>query len=171
MISTGVFVIFFAAMLMAIFAWSRQDESLVLGLTRAIEQFVKIVPRMVCALIGAGFMVKLIPTEIIGQFLGTEAGFTGVLIGSVTGFIVPAGPVIAFAIAAAFATEGASAPALVAFITCWTLFAAHRLIIFELPLLGGSFARLRALSVIVLPLVAGTLALVATELLSFVTFE
>jgi len=116
-------------------------------------------------------MVKLIPTEIIGRFLGAEAGFTGVLIGSVTGLIVPAGGMVAFAIAAAFATEGAAVPALVSFVTCWALFAAHRLIIFELPLLGLSFARLRMLSVVILPLLAGTVALLATEMLSYVTFD
>jgi len=53
MISPGVYVIFFVATLLAVFAWSRQDESLGLGLTRALEQFVKIAPRMICALIGA----------------------------------------------------------------------------------------------------------------------
>ena len=171
MISPGVYVIYFAATLLAAFALSRRDESLKLGLTRAVEQFVRIVPRMICALVAAGFMVKLIPTEFIGRFLGVEAGFTGILIGSLTGLIVPAGPVISFAIAAAFATEGASVPALVAFITAWTLFAAHRLIIFEYPLLGPSFVRLRLLSVMILPFLAGTMALAATEMLSYVTVE
>jgi len=170
MINPGVFAIFFAAILLSAFAVSRQDQSFRQGLTRAIEQFVKIVPRMICALVAAGFMVKLIPTEVIGRFLGADAGFTGILIGSVTGLIVPAGPVIAFAIAAAFATEGASVPALVSFITCWTLFAAHRMIIFEAPLLGYSFMRLRLLSVLILPFLAGTMALVATKMLSYVTY-
>jgi uncharacterized membrane protein YraQ (UPF0718 family) len=171
MISPGVYVIIFAAILLGAFALSRRDDSLRLGVMRAIEQFLLIVPRMIFALIAAGFMVKLVPTEIIGRFLGAEAGFTGVLIGSVTGLIVPAGPVIAFAIAAAFATEGASAPALVSFITCWSVFAAHRILIFEVPLLGPSFLRLRILSGMILPFIAGTLALIATEMLSHVTFD
>lgn len=171
MISAGVYVIFFAAILMAAFALSRRDDSLRLGLMRAVEQFVIIVPRMIFALVAAGFMVKLIPTEIIGRFLGAEAGFTGILIGLVAGLFVHAGPVIAFSIAAAFATEGASVPALVSFITCWALFTAHRVIIFEIPLLGPSFMRLRMLSVFVLPFLAGTMALLATEMLSYVTFE
>lgn len=170
MISPGVYVIFFAAILLAAFAMSRRDESLRQGLTRAVEQFVRIVPRMICALVAAGFMVKFIPTDIIGRFLGAEAGFTAILIGSVTGMLIPSGPVIAFAIAAAFANEGASVPALVSFITCWTLYAAHRVLIFEAPLLGLSFMRLRMLSVMILPFLAGTMALLATELLSYVTF-
>lgn len=171
MISPGIYIIFFVAMMLIVFAWSRQDESLRLGLIRAIEQFVKILPRMIFALIGAGFMVKLIPTDFIGNYLGAEAGFTGVLIGSVSGLVVPAGGMIAFAIAAALANEGASVPALISFITCWGLFAAHRLVIFELPMLGSSFARLRMLSVLILPFIAGTIALVATEMLSYVTVE
>lgn len=171
MISPGIYVIFFAAALLCAYALSRRDDSLRQGLSRAVEQFVLIVPRMVFALVAAGFMVKFIPTEVIGRFLGAEAGFTGILIATVGGLLVHAGPVIAFSIAAALATEGASAPALVSFITCWALFTAHRVVIFEMPILGTSFMRLRMLSVFVLPFLAGTMALVATEMLSYVTFE
>ena len=165
MINAGVYILYLAALVLIIFALSRHDSSLKLGLARAVEQFVKLVPRMICAMIAAGFMVKLIPIDIIGRFLGAEAGMSGVLIGSLTGLIVPSGPVVSFAIAAAFANEGASAPALVSFITGWSLFAAHRVIIFEIPLLGNSFVRLRMLSVAILPFLAGTITLAVTKFL------
>ena len=83
----------------------------------------------------------------------------GVLIATLASLIVPSGPAVAFAIAATFAVEGASAPALVSFLTGWTVFAAHRVLIFELPLLGPSFVRLRMVSVIALPPIAGATAM------------
>lgn len=165
MTSPGFYILFVVASVMAAIAIARRDDSFQLGLNYAVEQFIKIVPRMVVALIAASFMVKLVPTDIIGRLLGQESGFTGVLIGSLAGLIIPAGPVISFAIAAALAAQGASIPALVAFITGWSLFSAHRIIIFEIPLLGSAFMRLRMLSVVILPFLAGMLALAVIEVL------
>ncbi|HET6629648.1 MAG TPA: hypothetical protein VFG91_07725 [Woeseiaceae bacterium] len=163
MTGPGAYLIYLAAIMLSLYAVLRRDGSAGLGLVRALEQSITLLPRMICALVAAGFMVNLIPTEIIGRLLGNEAGLTGILIGSLAGLIVPSGPVISFAIASAFAGEGASAPALVSFITAWSLFAAHRIFIFEIPLLGIPFLRLRMLSVVILPFVAGILALGVTK--------
>lgn len=151
-----IYALALAAILAAL---ARRDGSVRRGLNRAVEQSLIIIPRMIFALLAAGFIVKLIPTEIIVNNLGNEAGFRAILIASLTGLIVPAGPVVAFALAAAFAVEGASVPALVAFLTGWSVFAAHRVLIFELPMLGLHWVRLRLLSVVPLPLVAGGLAM------------
>lgn len=131
------------------------------GVVRGVEQVIRLLPRMLCALVGAGFLVKLIPTNMISGLLGADAGFTAIVIGALTGLLIPAGPVISFSIAAVFANEGASAPALVSFITSWSVHALHRVVIFEIPLLGLSFLRLRLLSVVLMPLVAGFLTMAA----------
>ncbi|MDH3533719.1 MAG: hypothetical protein OEO82_12370 [Gammaproteobacteria bacterium] len=158
----GGLFIYAAAIALALYTLSRRDATFRSGVQRALEQSLILLPRMIFALIAAGFIVRLIPTEIIVSYLGSEAGFRGILIGSLTGLIVPSGPAVAFAIAAAFALEGASVPALVAFLTGWSVFAAHRVIIFEIPLLGAHFLRLRMLSVMPLPIIAGTMALLVT---------
>lgn len=126
---------------------------------RFIEQFALLVPRMLCALVAAGFIAKMIPRELISGLMGAESGLLALPVAAAAGLMVPAGPVIAFAIAAVFAKAGASTGALVTFITAWTLFAAHRILIYELPLLGGSFLRLRAVSVLAVPFLAGALAM------------
>ncbi len=130
-------------------------------LQRFAEQFVKLVPRMLCALVAAGFIAELIPKQTISGYLGDSAGLAALPVAAVTGVLIPAGPVIVFAIAAVFAKSGASTGALVAFITSWSVFAAHRIMIYELPLLGASFLRLRLVSVLVLPFLAGSLAMLA----------
>lgn len=134
---------------------------------RAIEQFAKLVPRMVCALIAAGFIAQLIPKQAIASMLGEQAGLVALPVAAATGLIIPAGPVIAFAIAVVFAKAGASAAALITFITSWTIFAAHRVLIYELPLLGGSFFRLRVASVFVVPFLAGLTAYLVGLVVSF----
>jgi len=125
---------------------------------RFLEQFAVLVPRMLCALVAAGFIAQLIPKEAIAKLLGDDAGLLAIPVAAATGLLVPAGPVIAFAIAAVFAKSGASTAALITFITSWSIFAAHRILIYELPLLGPSFLRLRVVSAVAAPFVAGGLA-------------
>ncbi|MBT8408223.1 MAG: permease [Alphaproteobacteria bacterium] len=134
---------------------------------RFIEQFAMLVPRMLCALVAAGFIAQLIPKEAIARLLGEDAGILAIPIAAVTGLLVPAGPVIAFAIAAVFAKSGASTPALVTFVTSWSIFAAHRILIYEIPLLGPSFLRLRIVSAAAVPFLAGLLAMLAGMITSY----
>ncbi|MEX0852381.1 MAG: hypothetical protein WD036_03735, partial [Bauldia sp.] len=68
--------------------------------------------------------------------------------------------------AAVFVRAGASTPALITFITSWSIFAAHRIVIYEIPLLGASFLRLRLLSAGGLPLLAGLIGIGVVALVS-----
>jgi hypothetical protein len=145
-------------------ALARRDGTFLAGMERALEQFARLVPRMLCALLAAGFVAKLIPSALIAGQLGPDAGPRALLIAAAAGLIVPAGPAIAFSIAVVFARSGASVPALVAFITSWSVFAAHRMFIYEIPLLGPSFLRLRLASAAAMPLLAGLLAMAAVWL-------
>lgn len=156
MSSTTVFYILFAILM--IYALSRRDGTFSKGMHRAMVQIAALAPRMVVALIAAGFIAKLLPTDLIASYLGKEAGLLAILIAAVTGMVIPAGPVVAFAVAAVFANAGASTPALIAFVTSWSVFAAHRIIIFEIPLLGTSFMKIRLVSVVLTPLIAGAIA-------------
>jgi uncharacterized membrane protein YraQ (UPF0718 family) len=142
--------------LLAFALWRGEDFGPVVR--RFIEQFAMLVPRMLCALVAAGFIAQMIPKEAIARLLGEDAGLLAIPVAVGAGLLVPAGPVIAFAIAAVFAKSGASTAALVTFVTSWSIFAAHRILIYELPLLGPSFLRLRILSAAAVPLLAGLLA-------------
>lgn len=167
--NTVMLVIYSLPVILGIYAYSRGDDSFKKGLTRGLEQFIIIVPRMICALIAAEFMAMLIPTEVISQFLGDEAGIIAILIGSLAGMMIPSGPVISFSIAATFANAGASVPAVISFLTAWSIFSAHRILIYEIPLLGISFLRTRATSVLALPVLAGIFTLLSSRILDLVS--
>jgi uncharacterized protein len=162
--NAGVLILLVLLLALTALALARRDGTFLAGMERALEQFARLVPRMLCALVAAGFVAKLIPSELIGRYLGAEAGLRAILIAAAAGLIVPAGPAIAFSIAVVFARSGASVPALVAFITSWSVFAAHRVFIYEIPLLGASFLRLRLASAAATPLLAGLLAMAAVWL-------
>jgi hypothetical protein len=162
--NVGVLILSVLLLGLAALALARRDGTLLAGMERALEQFARLVPRMLCALLAAGFVAKLIPSALIAAHLGAEAGARAILIAAAAGLIVPAGPAIAFSIAVVFARSGASVPALVAFITSWSVFAAHRIFIYEIPLLGLSFLRLRLASAAAMPLIAGLFASAAVWL-------
>lgn len=134
---------------------------------RLLEQMALLLPRMLCALVAAGFVAELLPKQAISQFMGADAGYLALPVAAATGLLVPAGPVIAFAIAAVFAKSGATTAALITFITSWSIFASHRILIYEIPLLGTSFLRLRILSAVAVPFLAGAVALLVGLLTQF----
>jgi hypothetical protein len=162
----GVLVLFCVYLVLAGIALARRDGTFRRAVQRTIDQFWVLAPRMLCAMIAAGFIAKLIPSEVIARFLGEDAGFVAILVAFGTGIIIPAGPVIAFSVAAVFLHAGASTAALVTFVTSWSIFATHRIFIYEIPLLGMSFLRLRLLSAGSLPLWAGLVCMAAAWAIS-----
>jgi uncharacterized membrane protein YraQ (UPF0718 family) len=125
---------------------------------RALEQLAHVIPQLCVALLAAGFLAKLIPAQWIGGLIGPGSGVLGLLIASMAGPIVPAGPVLAFSVAALLERSGATPETLVAFVTSWSLFTIHRMVSYEIPMLGASFLRLRLLSVAFVPIGAGLIA-------------
>jgi uncharacterized membrane protein YraQ (UPF0718 family) len=164
-VSLGVSLLAGVYVLLAAAALVKRDGSFRKAIERTMEQFWLLAPRMICALIAAGFIAELIPSEVIGRYLGENAGLAAILVAFGVGMIVPAGPVVAFSIAAVFMRAGASTPALITFIASWSIFAAHRIIIYEIPLLGPSFLRLRLLAAGGVPLVGGVIAIGVVALL------
>ena len=108
-------------------------------------------------LIGA-FVTLLLPREQVARWVGHESGFTGLLIATGFGIVLPGGPVTAFPVAGAFLVIGADAGAVVAFITSWTLIGHARTLIWELPFMGPDFVIWRVVAALPLPIIAGLLA-------------
>jgi hypothetical protein len=62
---------------------------------------------------------------------------------------------IAFPLLLAMFKAGMGTPQLIAMLTGWLLLAFHRIIAYELPMLGTEFVRLRLIVSLPLPLIAG----------------
>jgi uncharacterized membrane protein YraQ (UPF0718 family) len=120
------------------------------GLGRAVgdgaRRFLVILPRMGVAILLAGFAAVMIPGEPVAAALGPDSGFVGILVASVAGGFVPSGPIVSFP-------------------TAWSVFAFHRVLIYESTLMGWRFVALRLVASLVLPVLAGVLALALERLL------
>ncbi len=128
---------------------------------RALWQFGALIA---VSFFAAGLAQVLIPREWIQRALGEQAGFAGILVATVAGAATPAGPFVSLPIAAALRASGASAGAVVAYLTAWALLAVHRLVAWESPILGPRFALFRWGVSLGLPLLAGILARMLSRL-------
>jgi len=105
----------------------------------------------------AGLARVLIPRELISQWLGTQAGFKGILLGCIAGGIVPGSPYSVFPIAASFYEAGASIGTMVGFITAYSLWSVSRLPL-EVGIIGPRVTLARVISTLIFPPVAGLVA-------------
>ena len=105
----------------------------------------------------AGLVQVLIPRELVSRWLGTEAGFRGIMLGCIVGGLVPGAPYATFPIVAALYRSGAGIGAVVGFVTAWALWSVGR-IPTEVALIGPRVTLVRFLSTLVFPPVAGLIA-------------
>ena len=131
------------------------------GARSGVTEFVHLLPRIGIGVIGAGFIAEILPKALIAPWLGAESGFTGILIATIGGALTPGGPVVGFAVGAAALKGGAGAPQVIAYSTAWALFAVHRLVLFEVPMMPPRMVWLRALVCVPLPFIAAAAAMLA----------
>lgn len=122
------------------------------------ELFTFVLPRFVCGIFIAGFMLALVPRDFVARWLGGRSGFKGLLMATLAGMLTPGGPMMAWPVVIALYRAGAHQGPLVAYVTAWSVLGIHRTIIWELPLMGPRFTLIKTLSSILLPLLAGFIA-------------
>ena len=138
-----------------VFAAVRGRVVLVQGLREAGVDFLRLLPRLALGVIGSGFIAETVPQGLIVQWLGPESGVLGLGIATVAGALTPGGPVVGFAIGAAALKGGAAMPQVIAYSTAWALFALHRLLVWEVPMMPPRLVWLRALVSLPLPFLLG----------------
>ena len=122
-------------------------------------EFIHLLPRIAIGVVGSGFIAEALPDEWIAPWLGPESGFLGVAIATLGGALTPGGPVVGFSIGAAALKGGAGAPQVIAYSTAWALYAVHRLVIWEVPMMPARIVWLRAAVSLPLPFLAAAAAI------------
>lgn len=106
----------------------------------------------------AGLAEALMPRAWVSAALGEASGLRGLLVASAAGAVTPAGPFVSMPLAVAMLKSGAAPAAVITFLSAWSLISLHRLIAWEIPILGVSFAVTRYAMCLVLPVVVGMAA-------------
>ena len=126
-------------------------------------EFILLLPRIAIGVVGSGFVAEVLPKALIAPWLGPESGFTGVILATLGGALTPGGPVVGFSIGAAALKSGAGAPQVIAYSTAWALYAIHRLLIWEVPMMPPRVVWLRAAVSLPLPFMAAAAAMVLAK--------
>lgn len=129
------------------------------GLRTGAVEFLHLLPRIGIGVVGSGYIAEVLPKALIAPWLGPESGLTGVLLATVGGALTPGGPVVGFAIGAAALKGGAGAPQVIAYSTAWALYAIHRLVLYEVPMMPPRVVWLRAMVCLPLPFIAAASAI------------
>ena len=155
----GARILWLLALALAFIALRRSTAKARVAIAAAAERFLEIMPRIGLALLAAGFIGILIPSEPVARYIGPTSGFPGVLLASVVGGFVPGGPILSFPIVVVLYKAGAGLPQVIAFLTAWSVFAFHRVLIYEITLMGWRFSAVRLISSLILPPLAGLIAM------------
>ena len=128
------------------------------ALTNGIRLFARFGAVIFISFLAVGLAETLMPRDWVSGALGEESGWKGLVVATLAGLITPAGPYISMPLAAGMLRSGAAPATIVAFLSAWSLLAIHRLVAWEIPILGVAFALTRWTLCLALPVLAGALA-------------
>ena len=158
MLLATLFVWAFAIGLM-IYAEKRQPAAHRPAL-RATGEFLKpMILRLPLAIVAAGFLGALLPQTLVAGLLGDSAGVEGILLGSLLGGLLPGGPMVTFPLIVTVWQAGAGTAAMIAMLTAWSVYAFHRILAFEWPMMGWRFVVFRMIVSVGVPVLAGLFAM------------
>jgi uncharacterized membrane protein YraQ (UPF0718 family) len=152
-----------AAVLFVIAFWRGRDLPLA-GLQAGGRTLWRNLPVLLLGFVIAGLAQVIIPRDLITRWLGTKAGFKGILIGCAVGGLVPGAPYAVFPLVAALYQAGAGLGAVVGFVSAWALWSVSRLPV-EIALIDSKPALVRYTVTFVVPPLAGLVAEAIAHLL------
>jgi uncharacterized membrane protein YraQ (UPF0718 family) len=129
-----------------------------------LSLFGEMLPKVLAGCLIGAFVTLLLPREMVARWVGHESGFSGLLIATFFGFLLPGGPITIYPVAGAFLVMGADAGAVVAFIVSWTLIGYTRALVWELPFFGAHFVIWRIVAAVPLPVIAGLFARIVVRM-------
>lgn len=146
------------AIILAGVAWNLGGIDLALaGLKRGGYELLRVTPMLIAAFLVAGLTQALVSPNIVERWLGSQAGWRGILVACISGALIPGGPYVYYPIAGALLQSGAGVGVLISFISAKNLWAISRLP-YEFTLLGSNLAMIRIVLTIAVPPILGFLA-------------
>lgn len=129
----------------------------------ALSQGRALAIRLPLAMLAASFLAQILPVEDIASVVGPNSGLLGIVLAALLGGLMPGGPMTSFPIALIVYEGGAGTAQIVALLSGWSIFAMHRVLAYEAPIMGWTFVALRMGACAILPVLAGLFTLGATQ--------
>ncbi len=139
-------------------AYGKNPRLICEGAREGGKAFVQVLPAMLLAFMAAALVSKLVPQDVLIRWLGDRSGVRGLAIATVAGSLTPGGPFVQFPIVAALYDRGVAIGPLTSYLSAWALLGLHRLLIFEVPLLGWKLSVCRFAVSLACPMTVGYVA-------------
>jgi uncharacterized membrane protein YraQ (UPF0718 family) len=139
--------------------WLHPDRKVIEALRISRRQALFLIPVIIPAIISAGFVAQLLPSEEIGRWVGADSGFGGAMIAAAFGALMPTGPMLILPVVAALLSANAGEGQMLALLNAWMMMNVQRLLLYDIPMAGGSLTMRRYTLGLVLTPVAAVLGL------------
>lgn len=159
--TTAVIVLWLIMAGLGYAAWRKRDGSFEKGMKLGWQTAKRNALILVLAFIIVGFVEVLSPQNLIETYLGPQSGWRGLLLAEVIGMLLPGGPYAVFPIIGVIYAAGAGLGPVVTLVTSYSLLA-FLTITFELPFMGWRFSVVRWGMGLLLPLLAGAIAMLVS---------
>jgi uncharacterized membrane protein YraQ (UPF0718 family) len=120
--------------------WVGGTPRLYSGVREGLTLLLTFAPQMAIGFLLAGLVSVLVPASAIGRLVGAESGFGGLLVATAAGAVTPGGPFLHFPLVAVLLRGGAGEGPVAAYLTAWALLGLNRILVWEIPVLGPTFA-------------------------------
>jgi len=141
MSATVIIINLFALVCLAV-ALIRDRRRTTQSLLVAVKSFIRILPTVLLIIVLIGLLLAFVPPATVSRFIGTQAGFGGILLVAVLGAVLHIPALVSFPLAASLLQSGAMVAAVAAFITTLTMIGVVTLPL-EIRELGRKMALLR----------------------------
>ena len=129
--------------LMVVWAFSRDRGLPLRGFQAAFQLLEGVWLPLLLGFCLAGLFEVMVSRDMLVKWMGEESGFQGILLGWLTGLLIPGGPYVVFPVAASLFKEGMGVGPLLTFITAKSLLSPIRMFTWEVPFLGWAFVMAR----------------------------
>ena len=144
--------------ILLLFSWRQGPETIKKGFSLTWITTKQNALLILLAFIIVGYVNVLAPEKLVTSWIGPESGWSGVLLSEVIGMLLPGGPYVVFPLIAILYQAGAGLAPVITLITSWSSISFLSLS-FELPFMGWRFSLIRWGIGLLLPLIAGIIAL------------
>ena len=156
--NSSLWILFAMTAVVAVVVYLKEPSLLFEGLKEGGRFFWEIFPILIPAFIMGGLIIKILPGDAIGKWIGAHSGWRGMVIATLGGALTPGGPIVQFPIIALLYRKGMGVGPLTAYVSAWSLIQIQRFLFMELPLLGWKLALVRISASFVFPVIIGFVA-------------
>ncbi|MGY9055608.1 MAG: hypothetical protein ACKVGZ_08395 [Alphaproteobacteria bacterium] len=157
--SISSLVMIAAVLILGLVVQMHPERSLREAMVLSRKQGLNLIPIVIPAIISAGFVAQLLPSESIGSVVGAESGFQGAIIAAAFGCLMPTGPMLILPVVAALLSADAGSAQMMSLLNAWSMMNMQRMVLYDIPLAGFALAARRVSIGIVLTPVAALLGL------------